>query len=105
VRRRPYLVDVSLGRGEEARHAQGPDWWLREGRRERFIASYEFPDGLQAKLRSAWPELDERGAHLAVEGLRDWFRICCASQPATFVAMPSRAADEAWHEFILFARD
>ena len=84
---------------------KAPGWWLREGRRERFIASYEFPVGLQAKLRSAWPELDERGAHLAVEGLRDWFRICCASQPVTLVAMPSRAADEAWHEFILFTRD
>lgn len=41
----------------------------------------------------------------ALEGLRDWFRICRAARWTTFVAMPSRAADAAWHEFILFTRD
>ncbi len=77
----------------------------REGRRERFIASYDFPEGLQAKLASARPELAGLGVQSALDGLRDWFRICREARPATFVAMPSRAVDAAWHEFILFTLD
>ena len=37
---------------------------------------------------------------LVERGLREWF-ICCAWRGRTILGMPSRAVDEAWHEFIL----
>lgn len=77
-----------------------PRRWVRMGRRERFIASYEFPPGLAGKIARARPDLEGRGVDQALQGLRDWLRICRAAGPAGFVAMPSRAADAAWHEFM-----
>jgi hypothetical protein len=37
---------------------------------------------------------------LIERGLREWF-ICCAWRGRMVLGMPSRAVDEAWHEFIL----
>ena len=37
---------------------------------------------------------------VAAGGLREWF-VCCAWRGNQTLGMPSRAVDEAWHEFIL----
>lgn len=77
----------------------------RDRRRARFIAGYEFPAGLDAKLARARPDLESSARAEAIEGLREWFQICRSGRRAGFLAMPSQAVDEAWHEFILFTRE
>lgn len=77
----------------------------RHGRRRRFLERYRFPDGLDEKLARARPELSAIDRARVLEGLRDWFRICQERGRRQFLAMPSRAVDEAWHEFILFTRE
>ena len=81
------------------------DWAIHGSRRRRFLDDWEPPAGLDAKLARARPELSAAGRLEAVEGLRDWLRICQRSRLRGFVAMPSRAADDAWHEMILFTRE
>jgi hypothetical protein len=67
---------------------------------EAYIASYDFPSHISARVRRRSPVLDERGWKLVEQGLREWF-ICCAWRGRTVLGMPSRLVDEAWHEFIL----
>ncbi|MDX6554679.1 MAG: hypothetical protein QOD86_874 [Miltoncostaeaceae bacterium] len=81
------------------------DWAIHGSRRRRFLDEWEPPAGLDAKLARARPELNAAGRFEAVEGLRDWLRICQRSKLKGFVAMPSRAADDAWHEMILFTQE
>lgn len=81
------------------------DWAIHGSRRRRFLDDWEPPAGLDAKLALARPELNAAGRYEAIEGLRDWLRICQRSRLRGFVAMPSRAADDAWHEMILFTRE
>jgi hypothetical protein len=86
-------------------------WWLRPSRftvrrweqtareGEEFIADYEFPAYLRRRVERHEPRLGESW-ELVELGLREWF-VCCAWRGATVLGMPSRAVDEAWHEFIL----
>jgi hypothetical protein len=86
-------------------------WWIRPSRLtvrrweqtaregEEFIADYEFPAYLQRRVERHEPQLSERW-ELVEQGLREWF-VCCAWRGGTMLGMPSRAVDEAWHEFIL----
>jgi uncharacterized membrane protein YgcG len=69
-------------------------------RAEQFISAYEFPHYFPKRVAKRLPDLDEAGLRLVEQGLRDWF-ICCAWRGRTVLGMPSRAVDEAWHEFIL----
>jgi hypothetical protein len=69
-------------------------------RGEQFIASYEFPDYFPKRVAKRLPNLGEAEPQLVEQGLREWF-ICCAWRGRTVLGMPSRAVDEAWHEFIL----
>jgi len=80
--------------------------WLRRVSRkhERYIAGYEFPSYFWERVRKRLPDLSPRAMELIELGLRDWF-ICCAWRWGTVVGMPSRAVDEAWHEFILDTRE
>lgn len=80
--------------------------WLRRASRkgERFIVGYEFPAYLWERVRSRLPDLSPRELELVERGLREWF-VCCAWRWGTVVGMPSRAVDEAWHEFILDTRE
>lgn len=80
------------------------EWAIHGGRRRRFLEAWGPPAGLDAKLALARPELSPSARAEAVEGLRDWLRICQLSKLRWFVAMPSRAVDDAWHELILFTR-
>jgi hypothetical protein len=73
--------------------------WAR-WRRERVIREGPLPQFLKRKLRQAYPQLSQKDADLVERGLRQFFLACSRSKGA-FVAMPSRAVDAMWHEFIL----
>jgi len=79
--------------------------WLRRvsRRHERFVAGYEFPPYLWPRVRKRLPDLSPGEMELVEHGLRQWF-VCCACRWGTVLGMPSRAVDEAWHEFILDTR-
>lgn len=66
---------------------------------EAYIASYTFPTHIAARVRRR-SQLGEAGWQLVEQGLREWF-VCCAWRGRAVLGMPSRAVDEAWHEFIL----
>jgi hypothetical protein len=67
-------------------------------RRERLIREAPLPQFLKRKLRQTYPHLQH--TELVERGLRQFFLACHRSR-RQFVAMPSRAADAMWHEFIL----
>lgn len=69
-------------------------------KRERFIAEYQFPDYIWKRARKRIPDAEEADLHLVERGLREWF-FCCTWRGRNVLGMPSRAVDEAWHEFIL----
>ncbi|TXG99242.1 MAG: hypothetical protein E6R09_10435 [Rhodocyclaceae bacterium] len=76
--------------------------WQRAGRAN-FIAAFPLRERLDRRLAARRPELDEAQRDEVFEGLRDYFLICNLAG-RRMVAMPSQAADDAWHEFILFTR-
>ncbi|SER43774.1 glycine-rich domain-containing protein [Giesbergeria anulus] len=71
--------------------------------RERFVREAALPQFLKRKLRDAYPHLAQKDAELVEQGLRQFFLSCLRSK-RQFVAMPSRAVDVLWHEFILHTR-
>lgn len=73
--------------------------WTRSVRR-RTIREAPLPRFLQRKLRETYPHLSARDCELVERGLRQFFMACLRSN-TQFVAMPSRAVDALWHEFIL----
>jgi hypothetical protein len=73
--------------------------WAR-WRRERIIREAPLPQWLKRKLREHYPQLDQKQADLVERGLRQFF-LACHRSSGKFVAMPSRAVDAMWHEFIL----
>ena len=76
--------------------------WLDSLRRQ-FIRDSEFPAQLKAKLHKKYSQITPAQAELVVHGLRQFF-MANARSNARYVAMPSRAVDTAWHEFILNTR-
>ena len=68
--------------------------------RERFLRESALPRFLQRKLRETYPHFSSKDCELVERGLRQFFLACARSQKQ-FVAMPSRAVDTVWHEFIL----
>jgi uncharacterized membrane protein YgcG len=75
--------------------------WRRAARKgEQYILKAEFPAHIEGRVRRRFPQLDDGGWELVERGLREWF-ICSAWRGQTLLGMPSRAVDEAWHEFIL----
>lgn len=73
--------------------------WAR-WQRERVIREAPLPQFLKRKLCESYPQLSRKDAELVERGLRQFFMACNRS-PGRFVAMPSRAVDAMWHEFIL----
>lgn len=76
--------------------------WQRNAslRREAFIRNNDFPNGLFVKVRGKYPHLSQRDCELVSHGLRQFF-LAHLKSGRRFVAMPSQAVDELWHEFIL----
>lgn len=75
--------------------------------REAFIRGYPFPIQLRQKLSMLNPHWEGEQMQLALRALRQYFLVCLAADAAGRgkpVGMPSRAVDQAWHEFILMSR-
>ena len=64
---------------------------------------YGFPDHLQKRVAKTYPHLTADQSDVVIEGLRQFFAVSIQARGRR-VAMPSQAADEAWHEFILSTR-
>ena len=79
--------------------------WQRYRRlaRERFIREFALPRGLYDRLRKRRPELELKDCALVARGLRQFF-LAYLNSGCRFVAMPSQAVDDLWHEFILYTR-
>jgi hypothetical protein len=86
--------------------AVGASWFRswQKLRRAEFIRSYRWPPGLLNKLSGKHPSLTRKDSALVSSGLRQFFLAYLMSD-CKFVSMPSQAADELWHEFILYTRD
>ena len=72
-------------------------------RRERAVREAAIPQFLKRKLRENYPQLSGKDCDLVERGLRQFFYACLRSR-RRFVAMPSKAVDTLWHEFILHTR-
>lgn len=80
--------------------------WARSMRlrRAEFIRTFRFPRGLFGKFREHYPEMTRKDIALVSRGLRQFF-IAHLMSGNKYVAMPSKAVDDLWHEFILYTRD
>lgn len=76
---------------------------VQRARRGDFIRRYMFPPGLLAKLRQRYPHFRAREEQYTARALRRFFLAYLHGAFAP-VAMPSRVADELWHEFILYTK-
>lgn len=72
-------------------------------RRAAFIRRFELPKGLFDKLRAHHPALTEKDCRLVAQGLRQFF-LAYLQSGRKYVSMPSRVADDLWHEFILYTK-
>lgn len=77
--------------------------YVRRRRRLRFIDGYEWPPGLVKRLRAKHPSLTSAEIDRIGLGLKQFFRAYLKSG-RRHVAMPSQAADDLWHEFILYTK-
>lgn len=79
--------------------------WRRQAwlTREQFIRNTPFPPGLLDRLAQRRPELSLKDRVLVARALRQFF-LAHHHAGYRFVSMPSQAADDLWHEFILFTR-
>lgn len=79
--------------------------WQRYRRlaRERYIRQFALPRGLYERLRKRRPQLELKDCALVARGLRQFF-LAYLNSGCRFVAMPSQAVDDLWHEFILYTR-
>lgn len=76
--------------------------WSRQ-RRTAYIDAFPYRRMLDQRLAARRPELSETQRSEVFAVLLDYFAICNKAG-SRMVAMPSQAADDAWHEFILFTR-
>ena len=76
---------------------------IQKWKRDRWIENYAFPASIPAKVLEQYPHLNGEQVESVMEGMREYFHVCHAAGKR-MVAMPSRAVDAAWHEFILFTR-
>jgi hypothetical protein len=72
-------------------------------KREAVIRSFVFPTGLFEKLQKKHPHLTLKESQLVTRALRQYF-LTHLKSGKKFVAMPSQAVDDLWHEFILYTR-
>ncbi len=71
--------------------------------REQHIREAPFPRFLKKKLLETYPHFSAKDCDLVERGLRQFF-LACARSKKKFVAMPSKAVDALWHEFILHTK-
>ena len=75
----------------------------RGAMRAEFIRAYHFPPGLLDKLAAKRPQFERKDRELVARALRQFF-LAYLKSGRKFVSMPSQAADDLWHEFILYTR-
>ncbi|HQQ62017.1 MAG TPA: hypothetical protein PLF22_00430 [Pseudomonadales bacterium] len=68
--------------------------------RRHYVERFVFPSTVKRKLAEAYPHLDAHQLSVILKGLREYFLVTQLARKK-MVAMPSRAVDIAWHEFIL----
>ena len=73
-------------------------------KRAEFIRTARLPRGLLEKLAEKHPSLTRKETALVSRGLRQFF-VAYLMSGKKFVSMPSQAADDLWHEFILYTRE
>ncbi|MDF2447210.1 MAG: hypothetical protein K0S46_2446 [Moraxellaceae bacterium] len=71
--------------------------------RARRIDTWRFPASVSRKVKETYPHLDDAQVGMVMDGLRAFFAISLAAK-GRMVAMPSKAVDVAWHEFIVCTR-
>lgn len=71
--------------------------------RMRHVREAPLPPGIYDKLRRRRPDIDPKEFPFLERALRDFFAAYLRSGRKP-VSMPSQAADELWHEFILYTR-
>ncbi len=76
---------------------------VKLSKRRNFIRHYKFPPGLLQKLQVSHPQIQAKDYSLVAQALRQFFLAYLLSNKQ-FVAMPSRIADDLWHEFILYTK-
>ena len=77
--------------------------WYRRRQRMHYIREARLPPGIYDKLRKQRPDIAPEHYPLIDRALRDFFAAYLLSGGKA-VSMPSQAADELWHEFILHTR-
>jgi len=76
---------------------------VKLSQRRNFIRHYRFPPGLLQKLQGPHPQIQAKDYALVAQALRQFFLAYLLSNKQP-VAMPSRIADDLWHEFILYTK-
>jgi hypothetical protein len=75
----------------------------RRLKRAEFIRTYSWPPGLLDRLAAHHRSFTRKETALVAQGLRQFF-LAYLNGGQRYVAMPSQAADDLWHEFILDTR-
>jgi len=75
-----------------------------QARRRAFIRTFAWPPGLINQLRREHPALSRNNIDQIDRGLRQFF-LAYLNGGYRPVSMPSVAADELWHHFILYTRE
>ena len=73
-------------------------------RRAEFIRTFTLPQGLLARLEKHHPGFTRKDSALVSRALRQFF-LAYLMSGKRYVSMPSQAADDLWHEFILYTRE
>jgi hypothetical protein len=73
-------------------------------RRQAYIEGYKFGPEFRELVRRQYENgLTDTELSVILEGLRSWF-VACLHAEGAILGLPSRAVDDAWHEFILSTR-
>lgn len=77
--------------------------------RRRFILGFAFPAELRRRIGAQHPEWTFAQIDLVLDALRQYFLACLSAQRggrlAKTLGVPSKAMDDAWHEFIVMTRE
>ena len=76
---------------------------LLRAQREAYVRTYMFPPGLFDAFAKRRPGLTLKDRQLVARALRQFF-LAYLKGGRRFVSMPSQAADDLWHEFILYTK-
>jgi hypothetical protein len=77
---------------------------IRRHKQVKFIKNYSLPKGLYSKVKRKYPDIGPKEFQLVAKALDQYF-LAYLESGQKFVAMPSQAVDELWHEFILYTRE